>query len=133
MFCAIVSSASLIGFRRLQVSGDIECYLRGGNGSVADRRLKPFLVSPCHVCVKQCVDIMLQIIVYHYKSSNKKHGRRRLPLLSRRGGNIISGGGTQYNRNVCWPLFSHQGERGTRDERKNKLTGDEVGGGITAL
>ena len=63
-------------------------------GPVVDRKLKLFLASLCHVDVKQCIDIMLQVIVYHYKLSNKKHGRRRLPLLSRGGGNIISDGGT---------------------------------------
>ena len=35
---------------------------------------------------------MRQVIIYHYKLSNKKHDCHRLPLLSQGGENIISGG-----------------------------------------
>ena len=87
------------------------------------------ITLPC-VCKTNALVSVLHGIVYHYKSSNKKHGRRRLPLLPRRGGEIqFGGGGTQYNRKVCWPLPPAPGRR-REHEMNKKLTGDEVGGSV---
>ena len=52
-----------MGLRRRQASETLNA-ISGPGGLVVNRRLKPFLVSPCHVCAIQCVDIMLQVIVY---------------------------------------------------------------------
>ena len=127
---AIVSGASVMGLRELQASETLNAS-SGPGGLVANRRPKPFLVSPCHVCVKQCVNIMLQMIVYHYKSSNKRHDRRRLPLLSRGGGKYNFGWWYTIQQKCVLPIILRtMAKAGTRDERKKCLTGYGVGGWI---
>jgi len=74
---------------------------------------------------------MLQMIVYHYKSSNKRHDRRRLPLLSRGGGKYNFGWWYTIQQKSVLPIILRtMAKAGTRDERKKCLTGYGVGGWI---